>query len=123
MYLIRSLIIGDSNVGKTSLLVRMNENSFTANQSTTIGVSAYLRVAMAILRLQIIYIYKRENESRANLVSSLTHIYVVLSRITFSIVDSHFSRRSIIKPKRLRLMARLSNYRFGILQVKNVSAA
>ena len=38
MFLIRVLIIGDTGVGKTSLLVRFNENAFTVNQKTTIGV-------------------------------------------------------------------------------------
>ena len=38
MYLIRLLIIGDTGVGKTSLLVRFNEDTFTLNQKTTIGV-------------------------------------------------------------------------------------
>eukprot|EP01035_Chromulina_nebulosa_P018893 gene18893-24689_t len=38
MYLIRILIIGDTSVGKTSLLVRFNENNYIPNQKTTIGV-------------------------------------------------------------------------------------
>lgn len=38
MFLIRLLIIGDAGVGKTSLLVRFNENNFVSNQKTTIGV-------------------------------------------------------------------------------------
>jgi len=38
MFLIRVLIIGDTGVGKTSLLVRFNEGTFTLNQKTTIGV-------------------------------------------------------------------------------------
>mmetsp|Transcript_15782 Transcript_15782/g.14280 ORF Transcript_15782/g.14280 Transcript_15782/m.14280 type:complete len:205 (+) Transcript_15782:42-656(+) len=38
MYLIRILIIGDTSVGKTSLLVRFNEDNYIPNQKTTIGV-------------------------------------------------------------------------------------
>jgi small GTP-binding protein len=38
MYLVRLLIIGDSGVGKTSLLVRFNEDTFAQTQKTTIGV-------------------------------------------------------------------------------------
>lgn len=38
MFLIRVLIIGETGVGKTSLLVRFNEGTFTLNQKTTIGV-------------------------------------------------------------------------------------
>lgn len=42
MYLIRLLIVGDTGVGKTSLLVRFHENKFIVNQKTTIGRYAYL---------------------------------------------------------------------------------
>lgn len=38
MYLIRLIIIGDSSVGKTSLLVRFHEDNFITTQKTTIGV-------------------------------------------------------------------------------------
>ena len=38
MYLIRLLIIGETGVGKTSVLVRFNENHFIVDQKTTIGV-------------------------------------------------------------------------------------
>jgi GTPase SAR1 family protein len=38
MLLIRLLIIGETGVGKTSLLIRFNENNFVADQKTTIGV-------------------------------------------------------------------------------------
>lgn len=38
MYLVRVIIVGDSGVGKTSLLVRFHENNFSFAQKTTIGV-------------------------------------------------------------------------------------
>lgn len=38
MFLIRLLIVGDSGVGKTSLLIRFHENQFMFTQKTTIGV-------------------------------------------------------------------------------------
>lgn len=38
MFLIRLLIVGETGVGKTSLLIRFNEDQFTLNQKTTIGV-------------------------------------------------------------------------------------
>ena len=37
-YLFKILIIGESGVGKTALLVRFMENSFTSDYITTIGV-------------------------------------------------------------------------------------
>mmetsp|Transcript_12434 Transcript_12434/g.20827 ORF Transcript_12434/g.20827 Transcript_12434/m.20827 type:complete len:209 (+) Transcript_12434:51-677(+) len=38
MYMIRLLIVGETGVGKTSLLVRFNEGQFYSDQKTTIGV-------------------------------------------------------------------------------------
>lgn len=38
IYLMRLLIIGDTAVGKTSLLLRFNEDRFICDQKTTIGV-------------------------------------------------------------------------------------
>jgi len=38
MYLVRLLIVGETGVGKTSLLVRFNEDNFISDQKTTIGV-------------------------------------------------------------------------------------
>lgn len=36
--MIRLLIVGETGVGKTSLLVRFNEGNFYSDQKTTIGV-------------------------------------------------------------------------------------
>jgi GTPase SAR1 family protein len=38
MYLITLIIIGNTSVGKTSLLVRYYENNFIPEQKTTVGV-------------------------------------------------------------------------------------
>lgn len=38
MYLIRLLIIGDTSVGKTSLILRFHNDNFLTDQKTTIGV-------------------------------------------------------------------------------------
>eukprot|EP01084_Bolivina_argentea_P178536 308593_1 len=37
-YLIKLLLVGDSNVGKSSLLLRFNNNSFNSSQFMTIGI-------------------------------------------------------------------------------------
>jgi small GTP-binding protein len=44
VYLMRILIVGDTDVGKTSLLVRFNDRKFTENNKTTIGVDYKARV-------------------------------------------------------------------------------
>ena len=44
VYLMRVLIVGDTDVGKTSLLVRFNDKRFTENNKTTIGVDYKARV-------------------------------------------------------------------------------
>ena len=38
MFLLRLLIVGNTGVGKTSLLLRFNDDSFSPNQRTTVGV-------------------------------------------------------------------------------------
>ena len=42
-HLFKLLIIGDSGVGKSSLLVRFADNSFSGNYITTIGVDFKIR--------------------------------------------------------------------------------
>ena len=58
MYLIRLLIIGDAGVGKTSLLVRFHEDSFSNNQKTTIGVDYKAKevdITGEKVKLQVLY--------------------------------------------------------------------
>jgi GTPase SAR1 family protein len=38
VYIIRLIIVGETGVGKTSLLIRFNEDNFILDQKTTIGV-------------------------------------------------------------------------------------
>lgn len=42
-HLFKLLLIGDSGVGKSSLLLRFAENSYTGNYITTIGVDFKIR--------------------------------------------------------------------------------
>lgn len=56
MYMIRLLIVGDTGVGKTSILVRFNEGYFTSDQKTTIGVdykAKELNIDNEIVKLQV----------------------------------------------------------------------
>lgn len=43
-HLFKLLIIGESGVGKTCLLLRFTDDSFTANHLTTIGKKAFLKL-------------------------------------------------------------------------------
>ena len=57
MFLIRLLIVGDSGVGKTSLLIRFHENQFMFTQKTTIGVDYKAKeceVDGELVKLQVI---------------------------------------------------------------------
>ena len=54
--LFKILILGESGVGKTSLLLRYTDNSFTANHLTTIGIDFKIKkinIENRIIKLQI----------------------------------------------------------------------
>lgn len=56
MYLVRLLIVGDTGVGKTSILIRFHENQFVLNQKTTIGVdykAKEIQIMDEMVKLQI----------------------------------------------------------------------
>ncbi len=55
-YLFKLLIIGESGVGKTCLLLRFTEDSFTANHLTTIGIDFKIKIINLenkLIKLQI----------------------------------------------------------------------
>lgn len=57
MYLVRLLIVGETGVGKTSLLVRFNEDNFISDQKTTIGVdykAKEVQIDEETVKLQVI---------------------------------------------------------------------
>lgn len=57
MYLIRLLIVGDTGVGKTSLLLRFHSNNFIFDQKTTIGVdykAKEIDIEGEMVKLQVI---------------------------------------------------------------------
>jgi Ras-related protein Rab-1A len=48
-HLFKLLIIGESGVGKTCLLLRFTDDSFTANHLTTIGIDFKIKIINIIL--------------------------------------------------------------------------
>ncbi len=57
--MIRLLIVGETGVGKTSLLVRFNEGNFYSDQKTTIGVdykAKEIEIDGEIVKLQVRYL-------------------------------------------------------------------
>lgn len=58
MFLIRLLIVGETGVGKTSLLLRFHEDQFVVNQKTTIGVdykAKEVQINNEPIKLQVIW--------------------------------------------------------------------
>ena len=59
MFMIRLLIVGETGVGKTSLLVRFNEGNFYSDQKTTIGVdykAKEIDIDGEIVKLQVCFV-------------------------------------------------------------------
>lgn len=50
-YLAKLLIIGDSGVGKTNILLRFCENNFLTSHLTTIGISTIIKESTLKLKL------------------------------------------------------------------------
>lgn len=79
MFMIRLLIVGETGVGKTSLLVRFNEGNFYSDQKTTIGVdykAKEIDIDGEVVKLQV-YGYLVEDSS-------------FCLRLTLSMLDVHF---------------------------------
>lgn len=56
-YIIRLIIVGETGVGKTSLLIRFNEDNFILDQKTTIGVdykAKEVKIGEDSVKLQVI---------------------------------------------------------------------
>jgi GTPase SAR1 family protein len=71
MFLIRLLIVGETNVGKTSLLLRFHENQFTAHQKTTIGVdykAKEVQLENEMVKIQVVF----NRRLKMHIVDSLT---------------------------------------------------
>jgi GTPase SAR1 family protein len=49
-YLAKLLIIGDSGVGKTNILLRFCENNFLTSHLTTIGTSSFIKESTSKLK-------------------------------------------------------------------------
>ena len=49
-YLAKLLIIGDSGVGKTNILLRFCENNFLTSHLTTIGISTIIKESTSKLK-------------------------------------------------------------------------
>lgn len=55
-YMVKLLIIGDSGVGKTCLLMRFCDNLFTNNHLTTIGNFTFIKISGIDFKLKTIEI-------------------------------------------------------------------
>jgi Ras family len=104
-YIVRLLMVGDSACGKTSLVLRFDQNVFSTKFVTTIGVD-----------------YRDKMVKVCSLWSVWTHVFAFLFRKVMigplsRIVDTHGSSGD----ESFRLKTRRCDYSYGIRPVKNDS--
>lgn len=79
--MIRLLIVGETGVGKTSLLVRFNEGQFFSDQKTTIGVDYKAKevdIDGEIVKLQVcpsVFLIYTDNTGGLRIFSHLHYLH------------------------------------------------
>ena len=95
-YLFKLLIIGESGVGKTCLLLRFTDDSFTANHLTTIGIDFKIKIINLEGKLIKLQIWDTAGQERFRTITKTYYkgahgiilIYDVTSRKTFENVKN-----------------------------------
>ena len=61
------IVLGNSSVGKTSILSQLTKNQFNSNHTSTIGLDYYHKnVIYQIHHMRLIYLYGTQMERRKN---------------------------------------------------------
>ena len=85
-YLFKLLIIGESGVGKTCLLLRFTDDSFTANHLTTIGIDFKIKIINLEGKLYRIQLWDLAGQDKNAMVTKIfakdAHGCVVMSDAT-----------------------------------------
>jgi Ras-related protein Rab-8A len=79
--LLKLLLIGDSGVGKSCLLLRFTENDFAQTFTATIGIDfkvKTLQIGDKTIKLQVWYVSAKEREERKKSNEKLTRVCSLL---------------------------------------------
>ena len=106
-HLFKLLIIGDSGVGKSSLLVRFADNTFSGNYITTIGVDFKIRTIEINGERVKLQIWDTAGQERFRTITSTyyrgTHgvivVYDVCSGDSFANVKRYVNKPLLDRPK------------------------
>ena len=105
-HLFKLLIIGDSGVGKSSLLVRFADNTFSGNYITTIGVDFKIRTINVNGERVKLQIWDTAGQERFRTITSTyyrgTHGVIVVYDVT--------SGESFVNVKRYVLFLHINSY-------------
>ena len=88
-YLFKLLIIGESGVGKTCLLLRFTDDSFTANHLTTIGIDFKIKIITLENKLIKLQIWDTAGQERFRTITKTYYKGAHGIILTYDVTDSN----------------------------------
>ena len=88
-YLFKLLIIGESGVGKTCLLLRFTDDSFTANHLTTIGIDFKIKIITLENKLIKLQIWDTAGQERFRTITKTYYKGAHGIILTYDVTDSY----------------------------------
>ena len=111
-YLFKILIIGESNVGKTCLLLRYTDDSFTANYLSTIAIDFKIKIINIENKLIKLLIWDTAGQERFGAItktyfkgaSGIILIYDISDRCSFKNVINWIKMAEVNEPNAIKIL-------------------